>query len=87
MSSQMHVNSKRNSSDLGKCLFTTKLVLEEYLSLQIHDIVPDIMTTGKPLGNGHPLAVTITTKDISNSLGELKSMVGLQFFTVNIILF
>jgi 4-aminobutyrate aminotransferase-like enzyme len=51
----------------------------------MHDIVPDIMTTGKPLGNGHPLAVTITTKDIANSLGELKTMVGSQFFLKSLI--
>jgi hypothetical protein len=41
----------------------------------MHDIIPDIMTTGKPLGNGHPLAVAISSKEIANSLGRLQTMV------------
>jgi glutamate-1-semialdehyde aminotransferase len=44
--------------------------------VQMHDIIPDIMTTGKPLGNGHPLAVAITSKEISNSVGVLQTMVS-----------
>ena len=45
---------------------------------QMHDIIPDIMTTGKPLGNGHPLAVTIASKEIANSLGPLQTMVRMK---------
>ncbi len=29
-----------------------------------HDVVPDIVTIGKPAGNGHPLGVVITTPEI-----------------------
>lgn len=31
---------------------------------QHHDVVPDIVTIGKPAGNGHPLGVVITTPEI-----------------------
>jgi len=40
------------------------------------DVIPDIVTCGKPLGNGHPMAVVITTKEISNSLEEFSSGYG-----------
>ncbi len=39
------------------------------------DVVPDIITCGKPLGNGHPMAVVITSKEIADSLGEFNSSV------------
>jgi 4-aminobutyrate aminotransferase-like enzyme/Ser/Thr protein kinase RdoA (MazF antagonist) len=29
-----------------------------------HDVVPDIVTIGKPAGNGHPLGIVITTPEI-----------------------
>jgi 4-aminobutyrate aminotransferase-like enzyme len=29
-----------------------------------HDVVPDIVTIGKPAGNGHPLGVVVTTPEI-----------------------
>ncbi|KAF6038553.1 ETNPPL [Bugula neritina] len=31
------------------------------------DFVPDIVTIGKPMGNGHPVAAVVTTKEISQS--------------------
>jgi len=31
---------------------------------QHYDVVPDIVTLGKPVGNGHPLGVVITTPEI-----------------------
>jgi 4-aminobutyrate aminotransferase-like enzyme len=43
---------------------------------ELHDIVPDIITSGKPLGNGHPLAVTISSEKLANSLGILKDLVN-----------
>ena len=30
----------------------------------VHGVVPDIVTLGKPMGNGHPVAAVITRKDI-----------------------
>ncbi len=33
-----------------------------------HDeVVPDIVTLGKPMGNGHPLAAVVTTREIAKS--------------------
>lgn len=40
---------------------------------QHHGIVPDIVTLGKPAGNGHPLGVVITRKEI---LDHFTSQVG-----------
>ena len=31
------------------------------------DIVPDIVTIGKPMGNGHPISGVVTSSDISRS--------------------
>jgi len=30
-----------------------------------HGVVPDVVTVGKALGNGHPIAAVCTTKDIA----------------------
>lgn len=30
-----------------------------------HDVIPDIVTLGKPIGNGHPLAAVVTTEAIA----------------------
>ena len=34
------------------------------------DFVPDIVTMGKPMGNGHPLAATVTRTDLVESFAE-----------------
>ena len=38
--------------------------------------VPDIVVLGKPIGNGHPLGVVVTTKEISHSFAK-----GPEFFS------
>ncbi|XP_071953045.1 5-phosphohydroxy-L-lysine phospho-lyase-like [Antedon mediterranea] len=35
--------------------------------LQGSDVTPDIVTMGKPMGNGHPVAAVVTTKEIAAS--------------------
>ncbi|AWH01475.1 aspartate aminotransferase family protein [Rhodococcus ruber] len=35
-----------------------------------HDIVPDIVTLGKPMGNGMPVAATITSRDVVAETGS-----------------
>jgi len=40
------------------------------------DIVPDIVTLGKPMGNGHPIAAVITTEEIAASFGAT----GIEYF-------
>ncbi|KAI5733379.1 hypothetical protein M8J76_011200 [Diaphorina citri] len=44
--------------------------------LQGDDIIPDIVTVGKPMGNGHPVAAVITTKEIAKSFQET----GVEYF-------
>lgn len=44
--------------------------------LQGEDIVPDIVTVGKPMGNGHPVAAVITTLEIAQSFKES----GIEYF-------
>ncbi len=34
---------------------------------EMHGVVPDIVTMGKPLGNGHPLAAVVTTPEVARS--------------------
>lgn len=39
------------------------------------EVVPDILTLGKPIGNGHPLAAVITTQEIAASFDN-----GMEYF-------
>jgi len=38
-------------------------------------VVPDIVTMGKPIGNGHPLAAVVTTPEIAESFNN-----GMEYF-------
>jgi 4-aminobutyrate aminotransferase-like enzyme len=38
--------------------------------------VPDIVVMGKPLGNGHPLAAVVTTRDIADAFDN-----GMEYFS------
>jgi len=38
---------------------------EHYWAFEDVDVIPDIVTMGKPLGDGHPLAAVVTTPDIA----------------------
>jgi 4-aminobutyrate aminotransferase-like enzyme len=38
---------------------------DHYWGFQDADVVPDIVTMGKPLGDGHPLAAVVTTPEIA----------------------
>ncbi|MFV1987433.1 MAG: aminotransferase class III-fold pyridoxal phosphate-dependent enzyme [Gemmatimonadota bacterium] len=40
-----------------------------------HGVVPDIVTLGKPMGNGHPLAAVVTTPEIAASFAN-----GMEYF-------
>jgi 4-aminobutyrate aminotransferase-like enzyme len=35
-----------------------------------HGVVPDIVTLGKPIGNGHPLAAVVTTREIAEAFAR-----------------
>jgi len=40
-----------------------------------HGVVPDVVTLGKPIGNGHPLAAVVTTPQIARSF-----VTGMEYF-------
>jgi 4-aminobutyrate aminotransferase-like enzyme/Ser/Thr protein kinase RdoA (MazF antagonist) len=39
-----------------------------FWGFEFDDVVPDIVTMGKPMGNGHPLAAVVTRPEISEAL-------------------
>lgn len=48
---------------------------EHWWAFQSQQVVPDIVTIGKPLGNGHPLAAVVTTQAIADSF-----VTGMEYF-------
>lgn len=44
--------------------------------LQGEDFVPDIVTMGKPIGNGHPMSCVVTTKEVA----EAFMTSGMEYF-------
>jgi 4-aminobutyrate aminotransferase-like enzyme len=44
-------------------------------AFETQGVVPDIVTLGKPLGNGHPLAAVVTTSEIAASFHN-----GMEYF-------
>lgn len=44
-------------------------------AFQGHGVVPDIVTMGKPIGNGHPMAALVTTPEIAASFDS-----GMEYF-------
>jgi 4-aminobutyrate aminotransferase-like enzyme/Ser/Thr protein kinase RdoA (MazF antagonist) len=46
-----------------------------YWAFQQHEVVPDIVTIGKPIGNGHPLGVVVTTQEIADAFNN-----GMEYF-------
>ncbi|XP_004925227.1 alanine--glyoxylate aminotransferase 2-like [Bombyx mori] len=45
-------------------------------AFETQDVVPDIVTMGKPMGNGHPVAAVITTPEIAKSFSDT----GVEYF-------
>jgi len=43
---------------------------------ELHDVVPDIIVMGKPIGNGHPMGAVATTKEIADAFDN-----GMEFFS------
>jgi 4-aminobutyrate aminotransferase-like enzyme/Ser/Thr protein kinase RdoA (MazF antagonist) len=43
---------------------------EAMWSYQRHGIVPDIVTLGKPMGNGHPVAAVVTRQDLAEGFAR-----------------
>ena len=47
-----------------------------FWGFEIHEVVPDIVVLGKPMGNGHPIGAVVTTESIANSFEQ-----GPEFFS------
>ncbi|XP_053393427.1 5-phosphohydroxy-L-lysine phospho-lyase-like isoform X1 [Mercenaria mercenaria] len=47
-----------------------------FWAFQVQDVVPDIVTMGKPMGNGHPVSAVVTTREISEAFKQC----GMQYF-------
>jgi 4-aminobutyrate aminotransferase-like enzyme/Ser/Thr protein kinase RdoA (MazF antagonist) len=48
---------------------------EVFWGFESHGVVPDIVTMGKPIGNGHPMAAVVTTRDIADAFDS-----GMRYF-------
>jgi len=46
-----------------------------FWGFQFHKVIPDIVTVGKPLGNGHPVAAVVCTKEVAEKFAN-----GMEFF-------
>lgn len=46
-----------------------------FWGFQLHDVIPDIVTIGKPLGNGHPVAAVVCTQKVANAFAN-----GMEYF-------
>ncbi|MDC1312409.1 aminotransferase class III-fold pyridoxal phosphate-dependent enzyme [Flavobacteriaceae bacterium] len=48
---------------------------DHFWGFEMHGVTPDIVTMGKPAGNGHPLAIVACTQEVANGFAN-----GLEFF-------
>ncbi|MBT3448233.1 MAG: aminotransferase class III-fold pyridoxal phosphate-dependent enzyme [Bacteroidetes Order II. Incertae sedis bacterium] len=46
-----------------------------FWGFELDDVIPDIVVMGKPIGNGHPLGVVVTTRAIANAFDN-----GMEYF-------
>ena len=46
-----------------------------FWGFQMHNVIPDIVTIGKPIGNGHPLAAVVCTREIADAFAN-----GMEYF-------
>ena len=46
-----------------------------FWGFQLHDVIPDIVTIGKPLGNGHPVAAVVCTEEVATKFAN-----GMEYF-------
>ncbi|WP_367388515.1 aminotransferase class III-fold pyridoxal phosphate-dependent enzyme [Lewinella sp. LCG006] len=48
---------------------------QHFWGFELQGVVPDIVTLGKPIGNGHPLAAVVTTPAVADAFAN-----GMEFF-------
>ena len=46
-----------------------------FWGFETQSVIPDIVTMGKPIGNGHPLAAVVTTREIADAFDN-----GMEYF-------
>jgi len=46
-----------------------------FWGFQLHNVIPDIVTIGKPIGNGHPLAAVVCTRAVADAFAN-----GMEYF-------
>lgn len=51
---------------------------ETFWAFQGQNAVPDIITVGKPLGNGHPIGAVITSRKIAATIKSAEHIVSSQ---------
>lgn len=49
---------------------------EHFWGFELQGVVPDIVTMGKPIGNGHPLGAVVTTEEIARKFAN-----GMEYFS------
>lgn len=47
-----------------------------FWGFQLHDVIPDIVTIGKPFGNGHPVAAVVCTMEVAQQFAN-----GMEYFS------
>ncbi len=47
-----------------------------FWAFELQKVIPDIVTMGKPIGNGHPMAAVVTRRDIAAAFAN-----GMEFFS------
>lgn len=48
---------------------------EKFWGFELQDVIPDIVVMGKPIGNGHPLAAVVVSREIADSFNN-----GMEYF-------
>ena len=49
---------------------------DSFWGFELHQVVPDIVVMGKPIGNGHPMGAVVTTRAIAEAFNT-----GMEFFS------
>jgi 4-aminobutyrate aminotransferase-like enzyme/Ser/Thr protein kinase RdoA (MazF antagonist) len=49
---------------------------DKFWGFETQGVIPDIVTMGKPIGNGHPIGAVVTTREIAESFTT-----GMEFFS------
>ena len=49
---------------------------DAFWAFELQGVVPDVVTLGKPMGNGHPVAAVVTTREIADSFAN-----GMEYFS------